>query len=196
MLSLAVHVPDRAVRPQPRRLEQPTSDRAAFRASSRCTRTTTSRVWLQRAGYYTALVGKYLNEYENKPPVPPGWSEWHAVAPDPYRPYDYTTNDNGELTRHGERPRDYEQDVLTRKAVDVVQRRAPKSQPFFLWLTYSAPHSGGPYTDPNPPTNCDDAPKPPPRYAHAFDSEPLPRPPNFDEPDVSDKPAAIRKRPA
>ncbi len=152
-------------------------------------------VWLRHAGYYTALIGKYLNEYENKPPVPPGWSEWHAVAPDPYRPYDYTTNDNGELTRHGERPRDYEQDVLTRKAVDLVQRRAPKSQPFFLWLTYSAPHSGGPYTDPNPPTNCDDAPKPPPRYAHAFDSEPLPRPPNFDEPDVSDKPAAIRKRP-
>jgi arylsulfatase A-like enzyme len=152
-------------------------------------------VWLRHAGYYTALVGKYLNQYENQPAVPPGWSEWHAVAPDPYRPYDYTTNDNGKLTRHGERPRDYEQDVLTRKAVNLVQRRAPKAQPFFLWLTYSAPHSGGPYTDPNPPTNCDDAPKPPPRYAHAFDSEPLPRTPNFDEPDVSDKPAAIRKRP-
>src|SRR4029079_15831748 len=152
-------------------------------------------VWLRHAGYYTALVGKYLNEYENKPPVPPGWSEWHAVAPDPYRPYDYTTNDNGTLNRHGDRPRDYEQDVLTRKAVDLIKRRAPGPQPFFLWLTYSAPHSGGPYTDPNPPTNCDDAPKPPPRYAHAFDSEPCPRPPDFDEPDVSDKPAAIRKRP-
>jgi N-acetylglucosamine-6-sulfatase len=152
-------------------------------------------VWLRHTGYYTALVGKYLNEYENKPPVPPGWSEWHAVAPDPYRPYDYITNDNGKLNRHGDRPRDYEQDVLTRKAVDLIGRRAPTAQPFFLWLTYSAPHSGGPYTDPNPPTNCDDAPKPPPRYAHAFDSEPLPRPPNFDEPDVSDKPAAIRQRP-
>ena len=36
-------------------------------------------VWLRHAGYYTAMVGKYLNGYANKPPKPPGWSEWHAV---------------------------------------------------------------------------------------------------------------------
>ena len=38
-------------------------------------------VWLQDAGYYTAMIGKYLNDYTNQPPVPPGWSEWHAAAP-------------------------------------------------------------------------------------------------------------------
>ena len=153
-------------------------------------------VWLQDAGYHTALIGKYLNQYENQPPVPPGWSEWHATAPEPYRAYDYTLNNNGTLVNYGHRPADYEQDVLTRKAVDFVDRRSLQPKPFFLWLTYTAPHSGPDhYTDPNPPTNCDDAPKPPPRYAHAFDSEPLPRPPNFDEPNVEDKPAAIRQRP-
>ena len=31
-------------------------------------------VWLQRAGYYTAMIGKYLNGYANQPPMPPGWS--------------------------------------------------------------------------------------------------------------------------
>jgi arylsulfatase A-like enzyme len=152
--------------------------------------------WLQGAGYHTAMIGKYLNNYENQPPVPPGWSEWHALAPDPYRAYDYTLNNGGKLVKYGHRPADYQQDVLTGKAVDFVNRRAAQPAPFFLWLTYSVPHTGPDhYTDPNPPTNCDDAPKPPPRYAHAFDAEPLPRPPNFDEQSVADKPAAIRQRP-
>ena len=153
-------------------------------------------VWLQSAGYHTAMIGKYLNNYENDPPVPPGWSEWHALAPDPYRAYDYTLNNDGKLVNYGHRPADYQQDVLTRKALGFVDRRSLQPKPFFLWLTYTAPHSGPDhYSDPNPPTNCDDAPKPPPRYAHAFDSEPLPRPPDFDEPNVEDKPAAIRQRP-
>ena len=26
-----------------------------------------------------AMIGKYLNGYSNHPPVPPGWSEWHAA---------------------------------------------------------------------------------------------------------------------
>jgi N-acetylglucosamine-6-sulfatase len=85
--------------------------------------------------------------------------------------------------------------VLTRKAVDLVNRRAPKAQPFFLWLTYTAPHPGGPDMNPNPPFDCQGAAKPAPRHAHALDSEPLPRPPNFNEADVSDKPAAIRNLP-
>ena len=85
--------------------------------------------------------------------------------------------------------------MLTRKAVDFVDRRAPKAQPFFLWLTYTAPHIGEPDPNPNPPFNCGDAAKPAPRHAHAFDSEPLPKPPNFNEANVSDKPAAIRNLP-
>src|SRR5205823_4265586 len=59
---------------------------------------------------------------------------------------------------------------------------------------YTAPHVGGP-SNPNPPFDCLYAAKPAPRHAHAFDTEPLPRPPNFNEADVSDKPAAIRKLP-
>ena len=41
----------------------------------------TLAVYLQQAGYQTALVGKYLNGIENAPAyVPPGWSEWHALV--------------------------------------------------------------------------------------------------------------------
>ena len=54
-------------------------------------------VWLQRAGYYTALVGKYLNGYVNQPLVPAGWSEWHAAAPDDQAVYNYILNENGTM---------------------------------------------------------------------------------------------------
>ena len=162
-------------------------------------------VWLQDAGYYTGMIGKYLNGYTNDPEVPPGWSDWHAAADDAgaddeLEAYDYTLNENGTRVHHGTHPADFKQDVLTRKAVNFVNRRAPKRQPFFLWLTYTAPHWGGPEPNPNPPFNCNatgpvGAAKPAPRHAHAFDTEPLPTPPNFNEANVSDKPADIRRRP-
>ncbi len=152
-------------------------------------------VWLQDSGYYTAMVGKYLNGYANQPRVPPGWSEWRAAAPGTQSVYNYTLNENGTLVDYGQDPADFKQDVLTRKAVNLVDRRAPMAQPFFLWLTYTAPHGGGPNPNPNPPFNCFNTAKPAPRHAHAFDSAPLPRPPNFNEADVSDKPAEIRNRP-
>ena len=150
-------------------------------------------VWLQRAGYYTALIGKYLNGYADEPPVPAGWSEWH-VGPEGYGVYNYPLNENGALVYYGQDPTDFKQDVFTYKAVNFVNRRAPLPRPFFLWLTYTAPHVGEP-PNPNPPFNCQRAALPAPRHAHAFDSEPLPRPPNFNEPYVSDKPAAIRNLP-
>jgi arylsulfatase A-like enzyme len=152
-------------------------------------------VWLQKAGYYTGMVGKYLNGYSNNPAVPQGWSEWHAASPDTQEVYDYTLNNNGRLASYGHAEVDFKQDVLTGKAVNFVNRRAPKPKPFFLWLTYTAPHAGGPNPNPQPPSNCQGTAKPAPRHAHAFDSEPLPISPNFNELDVSDKPAAIQRRP-
>jgi arylsulfatase A-like enzyme len=151
-------------------------------------------VWLHRAGYFTAMIGKYLNQYKNQPGIPPGWSEWHATAPYDQRVYNYPINNNGTLTQFGQDPSDFKDDVLTRKAVEFVNRRATQPNPFFLWLTYTAPHVGGP-PNPNPPDDCKDAAKPAPRDADAFNNVPLPKPPNFNEADVSDKPQVIRKLP-
>jgi arylsulfatase A-like enzyme len=141
------------------------------------------------------MVGKYLNGYSNNPPVPPGWSEWRAAAPDTQDVYDYTLNENGTLVHYGDAPADFKQDVLTRKAINFVNRRTPQAQPFFLWLNYTAPHAGNAAQSPQPPFDCQAAAKPAPRHAHAFDSEPLPKPPNFNELDASDKPAEIQSRP-
>jgi arylsulfatase A-like enzyme len=150
--------------------------------------------WMQDAGYYTAHVGKYLNGYalsEAPTEVPDGWTKWYTAASQTQTVYDYELNENGTLVPYGHDVPDFKGDVITDKAVDFISQRAPSSQPFFLSVAYTAPHGGGPNPNPQPPDDCQGTAKPAPRHASSFDSEPLPTPPNFNEGDVSDKPAAI-----
>jgi arylsulfatase A-like enzyme len=150
-------------------------------------------VWLRRAGYDTALVGKYLNGYGKAHPrvVPPGWTDWHGLeGPSVYRFFGFRTNDDG--TVHT-RPGRYETDTLTGIAERFLHRRARNPRPFFLWLTYVAPHIGGP---PDPfAVRPHGATVASPIFANAFLGARMPRSPAFDELDVSDKPKAIRNRP-
>ena len=128
---------------------------AASTGSRRCTGTTTWPCGFSDAGYYTAhdrQVPERLREQ------PAGAARLVGVAARPLRTrsevYDYTLNQNGTLVHYGTDPADFKQDVLTRRAVEFVDRRAPMPKPFFLWLTYTAPHAGGPDPNPNPPGNC------------------------------------------
>ena len=150
-------------------------------------------VWLQRAGYATALVGKYFNGYAKTDPryVPPGWSEWHALlGPSIYRFFGFRTNDNGVVHRH---PGAYETDTLTGLAERFLQSRARRVGPFFLWLTYVAPHVGGPVGVAQVPRQG--ATVPSPMFENLFFGGGMPISPAFNEADVSDKPRAIRRRP-
>jgi len=144
----------------------------------------TIATWLQAAGYRTMYVGKYLNGYPGDAAltyVPPGWDEWYsAVKGNPYSEYNYTLNENGKLVSYGNTPEDYGTDVYARKAVDFIQRTAKEGKPFFIHLSVYAPH--GPAT-------------PAPRHENLFPNAQAPRTPNFNEEDVSDKPAYIRNRP-
>jgi arylsulfatase A-like enzyme len=140
----------------------------------------TVAVWLQAVGYRTALLGKYLNGYpENNRQrgfVPPGWDEWSVPnGGSPYSNFDYRMNENGADVSYGSSAQDYMTDVLSRKAVDFVRRS--NGQPFFLYLATYAPH--GPAT-------------PAPRHQGRFAGATAPRTPNFDEPDVGDKPDWVR----
>ncbi|MFN8150670.1 MAG: sulfatase [Solirubrobacterales bacterium] len=155
-------------------------------------------VWLQGAGYYTAHIGKFLNGYESSPVgVPPGWSEWHG-SKTTYRFYGYQLLEDGQVNTYGSidedpdnpaDPASYSTDVYTEKAVDLINRRAPSGTPFFLSVAYLAPHAGGPNSG-----RCAGTAKPAVRHAGAFATEPLPQPPDFNEADVSDKPASIAGR--
>jgi N-acetylglucosamine-6-sulfatase len=150
-------------------------------------------IWLEDAGYYTGMVGKYLNGYGLKNPtlVPPGWSEWHGVV-GIVNFYDYRVNQNGNLIGFGSAPTDYVDDVITGTAVNFINRRAPR-RPFFLYVSYKSPHGGGPHPSG---TRCANGPpEPAPRHFGQFAGTPLPQPPNFNESDVSDKPRFVQSSP-
>jgi N-acetylglucosamine-6-sulfatase len=151
--------------------------------------------WLQRAGYRTVHLGKYLNGYGRARPleIPAGWSEWYgSTDPSTYRFYNYTLNENGRLVTYGTGAANYQADVYNRKAVEIVRRLAPAPQPFFLSVAFLAPHSGGP-RDPDDLGGIG-SPSPAPRHRNVFANQALPTPPSLNEADVSDKPAAIRNR--
>ncbi|HYM54165.1 MAG TPA: sulfatase, partial [Solirubrobacteraceae bacterium] len=125
----------------------------------------TFAVALQRAGYRTALMGKYLNGYRPAfDGVPPGWSEWD-VAGNGYPEYGYTMNSDGHARRYGYRAKDYLTEVLAAKGLRFIEGAAASRRPFLLELATFAPHS--PYT-------------PAPRDARAFPGLRAPRTPAFD----------------
>jgi arylsulfatase A-like enzyme len=139
----------------------------------------TVAAWLQGAGYRTVLIGKYLNGYPDHDStyVPPGWDEWYGVIKGHYINYD--VNENGRVVEYGTAPEEYETDVQAQKALDFI-RRAAGAQPFFIYLAPYAPH--GPA-------------RPAQRHRSAFPDAVAPRPPSFNEQDLSDKPAWMRSLP-
>ena len=149
-------------------------------------------IWLQRAGYHTVHIGKFLNRYGIRSPteVPPGWDEWYAsVDPSTYRYSGYTLNENGGLNVY-ER---YSTDEYAARAVSVVERMGETRTPFFLSVAFLAPHSGAP-ADPGDPPNLA-TPSPAPRHVDRFAGASPPGGPALGETDLSDKPGFIRSRP-
>jgi N-acetylglucosamine-6-sulfatase len=135
----------------------------------------TVAVWLHAAGYHTGIYGKYLNGYGPAAPYQaPGWDEWHVFKNVAY--FNYTLVENGTLVAFGSADTDYSTDVLRDRAVQFIQN-APAGQPFLLYFAPKAPHA--------PAT-------PAPRHVGSFSGIPPWRPPNYNEADVSDKPAWVQ----
>ena len=143
-------------------------------------------VWLRRAGYVTAHIGKFLNPYHHLEPAP-GWTQWHTLLK-PGRYYNYDLSVNGREVHRGDKPQDYVTRVFTRTAVRMIHRYVPRRRPLYLQVDEVAPHvSRGGHTE-TPECN----PLPDPRDRGKFSHTPLPRPPSFDEPDMKDKPVFMR----
>lgn len=157
---------------------------------SRLDSSNTLAVWLQEAGYYTAHVGKYLNGYGTASLEPPaGWTRWFGlIDPSTYKYFGYSVSVDGVPVTYGDSSADYQTDVLAAEAERILRSRAGSGQPFFLSVAPLAPHLERIGNKSFPP-------RPAPRHEDAFSEEPLPATPSFDEPDVNDKPAHIRRLP-
>jgi N-acetylglucosamine-6-sulfatase len=151
----------------------PNGGEVKFRRSGQDRDTVATR--LRSAGYRTALVGKYMNAYPADGYRPPGWSYWYAKAG---QSSDNKVNENGTITSYtGSFPI-----AIADKAMRFLDRSTDQASdpPFMLFYWTSQPHL---------PASV------PSGYHTRFQDARLPRPPSFNEADVSDKPAYIRNLP-
>ena len=152
----------------------------------------TVATWLRDAGYQTAFMGKFLNGYQgasiNDPA--PGWDEWHPGV-GIYNYNHFTVNHNGRPQTYDT----YQTDYFAGLGARTIRTFAKDRRPFFLWQSFLAPHRSCRPVAPG--EDCWSPPVPASRHASRFPTE---LPPAFDDPsyneaDVSDKPAWVRKHP-
>jgi N-acetylglucosamine-6-sulfatase len=82
--------------------------------------------------------------------------------------------------------------VLAERSVKMIERYGSRNRTFYLQLDHLAPHTSGGEENGG---GCVGAAIPGPEDENAFDNAPLPRPPSFNEDDVSDKPSFIQTIP-
>ncbi|MDN5744895.1 MAG: sulfatase [Nocardioidaceae bacterium] len=116
---------------------------------------------LQRAGYRTGFIGKYLNRYgrdrslvagvPSSTYVPQGWDDWRGAIENPgdaafhgdtYNYYDTPFNVNGAIDNRYRGV--YQSKVVGDFSVDMADRFAKGRKPFFMYVNYVAPHHGDP----------------------------------------------------
>jgi N-acetylglucosamine-6-sulfatase len=153
-------------------------------------------VWLDKAGYRSAMLGKYFNEYPYHPGshlsdaekatrrayVPPGWQSWASPAQgNAYAQKHYKMNVDGRVD--ADFREDYLDSSLGDRALDLVDGADgfdfAEGGQFLYYASYS-PHT--PYAYPK-------------RLEGSFADAQYPRTPDFDEADVSDKFGLTRTRP-
>lgn len=116
---------------------------------------------LKASGYNTGFIGKYLNGYgmarsqvtggPSYRYVPAGWTDWRAAIQNPgvagihggtYNYQDTPFNVNGKVDNRYRGK--YQTNVVGDFSVAMVDRFARARKPFFMYVNYLAPHTGGP----------------------------------------------------
>ncbi|MFM9106221.1 MAG: sulfatase [Chloroflexota bacterium] len=128
----------------------------------------------QKAGYRTGLVGKFLNGAPDAGRISPAFDRWYSTSELDY--YNFTLNENGvPVSYDGDA---YSTDVLGRHAVSFIEE-TEAGRPFLLFFAPKAPK--GPAT-------------PSAAFDGAFRQADPARDPAWNEDDISDKPASVRRR--
>lgn len=126
---------------------------------------------LQRVGYQTAMVGKFMNVYNGTQERPAGWDRWVAVTQRGHT--GVPLNIDGEIVEYPESA--YSSDVLRDFCLQFIDN-VPENDPLFLYYATTAPH--GPVEVAR-------------EYRDAYKGEQVERDAAFDEADVSDKPTHV-----
>lgn len=134
--------------------------------------------------YDTAIIGKYLNDFDTYTYVPPGWDTWRVAVRGVYNYLHQTVSFDGRLRRVD----GYVPTVYGEKAQAFITRAA---QPYFAFVSWVAPHVGGPHeTADDPPSPYVDA-----QYRDTYGGPLLPLDDSYNESDVSDKRQAVQSLP-
>ena len=124
----------------------------------------TLAVRLRSSGYHTGFIGKYLNNYgfatsrvtggPSLHYVPAGWTDWYAAVEPPagsaihgstFNYFDTPFNINGVIDNgHSGQ---YQTGVIGGFARNLVAKYHRSPRPFFLWVSFVAPHTGQPYEE-------------------------------------------------
>jgi len=128
---------------------------------------------LNDGGYRTVFIGKYLNGYDGAY-VPRGWDRWYGYQ-GAYTKDRIGFFENGREVRYNP-DRRLDTYVMRDKAVEEI--RASGDRPFFMWLSFNAPHGPSPYPD---------------KYADDFRTARVPRVPSIGEEELGDKPRWVRQ---
>ena len=117
---------------------------------------------LQRAGYTTGFVGKFLNGYEpsstygrEPPPKVPGWDDWRAILGGGYDGWDFSSvhldgRGRVRMSQHPKPPRGatpeqidraYATNVASDLAVDFVEQHRDDKDPYFLEVATYGTHA-------------------------------------------------------
>ena len=149
-------------------------------------------VWLQRAGYHTSFVGKYINGYGDPDSgylpayVPPGWNTWRVPCDRTYHYTNTVINSNGAISNPQGR---FTTRLFGDYAVEVLRARLASERPFYLQVNFVAPHSGPPRNPGDDPAWDSLAmPYVPPGWRGTYTGPTRPTNVSYNEADVSDKP--------
>ncbi len=153
-------------------------------------------VWLKAKGYDTGFIGKYLNQYGKRDPyaVPPGWNHWFASVDGTYDYWYSRYNSDGQLQSY---PDVYQTNQMTATAEDWITQFAIDARPYFLWLSYTAPHTSCSVTAASARIEgrCWNDPVGAPGDVGKYSSLPMVKNPSINEKDVSDKSQFIQQLP-
>jgi len=100
---------------------------------------------LKRAGYHTAIVGKWhLGLTSPNKPNQGGFDHFHGFLGDMMDDYYKHRRHGLNYMRLNDKeidPEGHATDLFTQWAIDYLRERSAKKQPFFLYLAYNAPHT-------------------------------------------------------